>query len=162
MSQEPLRGTGGSMPLASHKRRRVAVVGAGPSGLVAATSLKEEGLEPVVFEQADARPATSLVEAALRGSDGGIIPYWGIGIGGGGGSMTVKRTVYTSPVEALAALIRSLVAYEQRYQMSSADFYARYQRGEIGDSIDFVEWAGDYQHYQEIKQELERKLAAAG
>jgi hypothetical protein len=76
--------------------------------------------------------------------------------------MTVKRTVYTSPVEALAALIRSLVAYEQRYQMSSADFYARYQRGELGDSTDFVEWAGDYQHYQEIKEELERKLTAAG
>jgi dimethylaniline monooxygenase (N-oxide forming) len=41
------------MPPASQKRRRVAVVGAGPSGLVAAKSLKEEGLEPVVFEQAD-------------------------------------------------------------------------------------------------------------
>lgn len=41
------------MPPASHKRCRVAVVGAGPSGLVAAKSLKEEGLEPVVFEQAD-------------------------------------------------------------------------------------------------------------
>jgi 2-polyprenyl-6-methoxyphenol hydroxylase-like FAD-dependent oxidoreductase len=149
------------MPPASHQRRRVAVVGAGPSGLVAARSLKGEGLEPVVLEQSDARPATSLVEAAHRRGCGGIIPYWGIGISGGG-SMTVKRTVYTSPVEALAALIRSLVAYEQRYQMSSADFYSRYQRGEIGDSIDFVEWAGDYQHYQEIKEELERKLAAAG
>ena len=41
------------MPPASHQRRRVAVVGAGPSGLVAAKSLQEEGLEPVVFEQAD-------------------------------------------------------------------------------------------------------------
>jgi dimethylaniline monooxygenase (N-oxide forming) len=41
------------MPLASHKRRRVAVVGAAPGGLVAAKSLKEEGLEPVVFAQAD-------------------------------------------------------------------------------------------------------------
>jgi hypothetical protein len=40
--------------------------------------------------------------------------------------MTIQRTVCTSPVEALAALIRSLVAYEQRYQTSSADFYARY------------------------------------
>ena len=53
MSQEPLRGTGRSIPAASHARRRVAVVGAGPSGLVAAKSLQEEGLEPVVFEQAD-------------------------------------------------------------------------------------------------------------
>jgi hypothetical protein len=59
-------------------------------------------------------------------------------------------------------LIRSLVAYEQRYQMSSADFYVRYQKGEMGDTIDFVEWAGDYQHYLEIKDELERRLAAAG
>ena len=41
------------MPPASHKRRRVAVVGAGPSGLAATKSLQEEGLEPVVFEQAD-------------------------------------------------------------------------------------------------------------
>jgi hypothetical protein len=76
--------------------------------------------------------------------------------------MTVQRTTYASPVEALAALIRSLVAYEQRYQMSSADFYARYQRGEMGDSTDVVEWAGDYQHYLELKDELEQKLAAAG
>jgi hypothetical protein len=58
-------------------------------------------------------------------------------------------------------LIRALVAYEQRYQMSSADFYVRYQKGEMGDSVDFVEWAGDYQHYLEIKDELERRLAAA-
>ena len=75
--------------------------------------------------------------------------------------MTVQRTVYASPVNALAALIRSLVAYEQRYQMSSADFYARYQTGEMGDSTDAVEWAGDYQHYLELKDELEQKLAAA-
>jgi cation diffusion facilitator CzcD-associated flavoprotein CzcO len=31
----------------------VAVIGAGPSGLVAAKSLQEEGLDPIIFEQAD-------------------------------------------------------------------------------------------------------------
>jgi hypothetical protein len=72
--------------------------------------------------------------------------------------MTVQRTAYASPVEVLAALIRSLVAYEQRYQMSSADFYARYKKGEMGDSTDAIEWAGDYQHYRELKDELEQKL----
>jgi hypothetical protein len=76
--------------------------------------------------------------------------------------MTVQRTAYAAPVEALAALIRSLVAYEQRYHMSSADFYARYWKGEMGDSADVVEWAGDYQHYLELKDELEQKLATAG
>jgi dimethylaniline monooxygenase (N-oxide forming) len=41
------------MPPENHQRRRVAVIGAGPGGLVAAKSLQEEGLDPVVFEQAD-------------------------------------------------------------------------------------------------------------
>jgi hypothetical protein len=39
--------------------------------------------------------------------------------------MTVQRTVYASPIDALAALVRSLVEYEQRHYMASADFYAR-------------------------------------
>jgi hypothetical protein len=76
--------------------------------------------------------------------------------------VTIQRTEYASPVEALAALIRSLVAYEQQHQMSSADFYARYQKGEMGDTAEFVEWAGDYQHYLQLKEELEQKLVAAG
>jgi len=76
--------------------------------------------------------------------------------------MGIQRTVYASPVETIAALIRSLVVYEQRYQMSSADFYARYQRGKTEDSADFVEWAGDYQQYLQLKEEVEEKLVAAG
>jgi len=31
-------------------------------------------------------------------------------------------------------------------------------KGKLEDSKDFVEWAGDYQHYIELKQELEEKL----
>jgi hypothetical protein len=65
-------------------------------------------------------------------------------------------------VEALTTLVRSLVAYEQQYQMLSTDFYTRYERGEMDDSADYVEWAGDYQHYVQLKAELEQKLAAAG
>jgi hypothetical protein len=54
------------------------------------------------------------------------------------------------------------VAYEQQYKLSSAEFYARYQRGEMGDTADMIEWAGDYQHYVQLKAELEQKLAAVG
>jgi dimethylaniline monooxygenase (N-oxide forming) len=35
------------------RHRKVAIVGSGPSGLVAAKYLKEHGFEPVIFEQAD-------------------------------------------------------------------------------------------------------------
>lgn len=71
--------------------------------------------------------------------------------------MPIQRTIYTAPLEALTALIRSLVKYEQQYRMSSADFYDRYRTGEMGDTADFVEWAGDYQHYIQLKEELEQK-----
>ncbi len=52
-----------------------------------------------------------------------------------------------SPVEAYDAIVRTLVAYEAKYNMSSVGFFSKYQEGKLDDSKDFVEWAGDYQHY---------------
>lgn len=75
--------------------------------------------------------------------------------------MKIERTAFPTPLEALLALTRSLAAFEQRYRMSSDEFYAQYQAGTLGDERDFVEWAGDYQHYQELKAELESKLETA-
>lgn len=76
--------------------------------------------------------------------------------------MSFKRTVYTSVIDALDALLRSLAAYEQKYQMSSDEFYANYLSGKLGDSKNFVEWAGDYQHYIELKHELKEKIKVTG
>ena len=45
--------------------------------------------------------------------------------------------------------------------MPSADFYAGYQKGQMRDAADFIEWDGDYQHYLQLKEELELKLLAA-
>lgn len=74
--------------------------------------------------------------------------------------MTFETITYDSPVEALVALVRALAGYEQRYQMSSAEFFSRYQQGELGDSADFVEWAGDYQQYLGLLQVLRDRLQA--
>lgn len=72
--------------------------------------------------------------------------------------MSFKRITYASAIDALDALLKSLAAYEQKYQMSSYEFYANYLSGKLEDSKDFVEWAGDYKHYIELKKELEEKL----
>jgi hypothetical protein len=74
--------------------------------------------------------------------------------------MTIKRVTHGSPVEAFDTLVRSLSAYEAKYHMSSADFFSQYKEGKLEDSKDFVEWAGDYQHYMDLKRELEEKLKA--
>jgi len=68
--------------------------------------------------------------------------------------MTIETTTYDSPVDALVVLLRALIAYEHRYQMGSSEFFSRYQEGKLRDSADFVEWAGDYQHYLGLFQDL--------
>jgi predicted chitinase len=65
---------------------------------------------------------------------------------------------YTSPLDALVALAKQLSTYETQYQMDSAEFFAQYSQGKTSDDEDFVEWAGSYQHYLALHQELENKL----
>lgn len=76
--------------------------------------------------------------------------------------MTIETLNYDSPVDALVALVRCLTAYEHRYQMGSAEFFGRYQAGKLGDTADFVEWAGDYQQYLGLLEELRARLKATG
>lgn len=48
-----------------------------------------------------------------------------------------------------------------RFDMESPLFYRRFEAGELGDNIDFFEWAGLYELYQEVQRKVER-LATAG
>lgn len=64
-----------------------------------------------------------------------------------------------NPLDDLLALGRQLLSFEQRYDMTSAEFYDRYKRGELGDDMDFVRWAGRYRLYLELKEEIEKSLA---
>ena len=72
--------------------------------------------------------------------------------------MMGKTTVsYDSPVEALIAIVRRLIAYEAKYRMPSESFFARYSKGELADTAEHVEWSNDYRHYIQLKVELEEK-----
>ena len=72
--------------------------------------------------------------------------------------MKKERIEYGSPVDALVAVAKRLSIYENRYGMTSEDFYGRYESGQTEDSIDFLEWANDYQHYVAIRFEIEKHL----
>ena len=41
-----------------------------------------------------------------------------------------------------------LQGYEGKYGMDSEQFYRRFMAGELGDEIDYVEWAGFYEMLQ--------------
>jgi len=48
----------------------------------------------------------------------------------------------------------ALAKFEERYQISSAEFFKKMERGELGDTEDFIEWAGEYELLQRTQDEL--------
>ena len=51
---------------------------------------------------------------------------------------------------------RDLREFENRYGMDSAAFYRRFEAGELGDAMDFFEWAGLYELRQDILEKIRR------
>ncbi|MEM8638864.1 MAG: antitoxin TumA [Cyanobacteria bacterium P01_G01_bin.54] len=72
--------------------------------------------------------------------------------------MQKRRTHYTSPLDALIAVLRRLNQYEYQYHWRSEKFFERYRQGQLADELDFVEWANDYRHYPELHRQLTRQL----
>lgn len=51
---------------------------------------------------------------------------------------------------------RDLRGFEERYDMDSATFYRRFEAGELGDAMDFFEWAGLYELRQDVLERIRR------
>ncbi len=49
--------------------------------------------------------------------------------------------------ESLEDLIATLRKFEDKYGMSTVEFYARFVAGKMGDSRDFIKWAGEFESY---------------
>ena len=75
--------------------------------------------------------------------------------------MRTQRTDYSSPLDALIAITKRLNGYEIRHTMTSESFFDSYNRGELPDDSQFIEWANDYRHYLSIRTTLEKKLQHA-
>ncbi len=65
---------------------------------------------------------------------------------------------YTTPLDALIALAKQLTTYELQHQMDSAEFFTQYSQGKTSDNKDLVEWAGTYQQYLGLYQDLDQRL----
>ena len=53
-----------------------------------------------------------------------------------------------------ARLANELANFEKRYAMKSAEFYARYENGEMGDEMDFVEWSATVEMLANVDKQL--------
>jgi len=72
--------------------------------------------------------------------------------------MGQKQTIkYDSKIDALVAVAKQLSLYEERYKMTSENFFHRYSHGHMEDSVDFFEWSNAYEHFISIRKSLENQ-----
>jgi hypothetical protein len=51
-------------------------------------------------------------------------------------------------IEEVNMLKKELSRFESAYQMSSEDFFDRFEKGDLGDKEDYFEWSAMYQMYE--------------
>ena len=56
-------------------------------------------------------------------------------------------------------LVRDLTLLEQKHGLSSAEFYQRYQRGEMGDEMEIMRWASKFEIYEKMKDDLDNTFS---
>jgi len=59
----------------------------------------------------------------------------------------------------LRETVEDMVIMEQKYGMTSEQFYEKFSHGEMGDNIDIIGWAGVYKSYCRARKKIEKKLA---
>ena len=68
----------------------------------------------------------------------------------------------TNPVDDLLELANQLWDFEQKYQMSSVDFYEKYEAGLLDDELQHcIEWVATYDFFIKTKRKLEAALMRA-
>ena len=53
----------------------------------------------------------------------------------------------------VARTYRKLKALEKTYGMSSKEFYDKFKKGEVGDDLEYIRWAGEYETLQHLERD---------
>jgi hypothetical protein len=61
---------------------------------------------------------------------------------------------YTRILELKTRLLEQCARFEESYALKSADFYERYQQGQMSDELDFIEWASTIEMLANIEKRL--------
>lgn len=56
------------------------------------------------------------------------------------------RSIYTQDIAPDKSVQDFLDGYEKKYHMTSANFWQKYKAGELEYEVEFIDWAGHYEH----------------
>jgi hypothetical protein len=57
--------------------------------------------------------------------------------------------------ELKSRLINELSEFERRYSLPTDDFHRQYETGELGDDMDFIEWAATIEMLTNVRKQLD-------
>ena len=72
---------------------------------------------------------------------------------GGPSQLPTLREALRQPLDvhdSLRDVIAELNAFEQQYGLTTVEFFAHFRAGLMGDSRDFLKWAGAFDDYQHL------------
>ena len=72
----------------------------------------------------------------------------------------IEREV-TRLLELKVRLEQQLGQFENQHVIKSPEFHARFERGEMGDAMDFIEWSATYEMVVNLNQRLALLRGAA-
>lgn len=58
-------------------------------------------------------------------------------------------------LDKLVGLQAQIAEFEAQYQLSSDSFYLRFERGELGDAMDCIEWSATLEMIARLKRQVE-------
>lgn len=74
----------------------------------------------------------------------------------------VRRLLQAAVIHELKVLevgiektARRLKRFEQQFNQETFTFYQQFQAGELGDSIEYIKWAGEYETLLQLQQDFE-------
>jgi hypothetical protein len=68
---------------------------------------------------------------------------------------TLRKAIkHRSLLDDYYDLTQELTRLEIKHKMSSNSFYRKFQRGKLGDGMEFIRWANKYELYLEVKSDL--------
>ena len=67
----------------------------------------------------------------------------------------MKDEVDKETREQVVRYDRHLGAFERRFELDSPTFYACFEAGELGDDMDYFEWAGLWELRQRLQQRIQ-------
>jgi hypothetical protein len=73
-----------------------------------------------------------------------------------------KALERASPLDDFIHVVKEISRWETQYKMSSDEFYAKFQKGEMGDRMDFMKWATDYEIFQKKKMKIDHVFDLLG